>query len=72
MFLPSYEQVVEFKKAGTATLFLQLASSIFTLAVYALLRVFPVAVSHITVIDWTSVLPVCLFFNLLQSKYPQR
>lgn len=33
MFLLSYKQVVEFKKAGTATLFLQLAPFIFILPV---------------------------------------
>lgn len=57
MFLLSYEQVVKLKKAGTATLFLQLAPFIFILPMYTLLRVFPVIVSHITVIGH----PCCQF-----------
>lgn len=78
MFLLSYKQGVEFEKARTATLFLQLAPFNFYSACmyvirYTLLRVFSCdAVSHITVIDWISVLPVCYivdFFNLSQSEY---
>lgn len=78
MFLLSYKQVVKFKKAGTATLFLQLAPFIFILPVcmyvirYALLRVFSCdTASHITVISWISLLPVCYIVGVLLTFHSQ-